>query len=279
MNVGKWLDHASEKLDLAGIGTARLDSLILLEDELGKDRTNLLAYPETVISRTRQKRLDSRLKRRLKHLPMAQIRGFSEFYGRRFKINRHVLEPRPESEAMIELLKQLADSEQRAADSRWKIVDVGTGSGCLAITAKLEIPKAEVIATDTDLRCLKVARQNDQVHKTGIRFYRGDLLKPLPSTVYGLPSTVLLANMPYVPDRWKINQAAAMEPRIAIFGGRDGLDVYRRLFKQISSSTWKPKYLLTESLPPQHEKLSAIANDHGYRLTETRDFIQLFVTS
>jgi len=153
-------------------------------------------------------------------------------------------------------------------------VDVGTGSGALAITAKLEIPGAEVIATDIDPNCLKVAHQNAKTLGTKIKFLEGNLLEPL--TAKGYELTAILANLPYVPDRWKINEAAAMEPRIAIFGGQDGLDIYRRLFEQIKKLPWRPKYVFTESLPPQHKELAKIAKSASFKLAKTQDFIQVF---
>jgi release factor glutamine methyltransferase len=90
---------------------------------------------------------------------------------------------------------------------------------------------------------------------------------------------VILANLPYVPDKWKINEAAMAEPKIAIFGGPDGLDIYRKLFTQLKRFTWKPKYLLTESLPPQHPKLAEIAAQFGFKLLSSDDFIQVFIPS
>jgi methylase of polypeptide subunit release factors len=87
---------------------------------------------------------------------------------------------------------------------------------------------------------------------------------------------VILANLPYVPDKWQINQAAMAEPKIAIFGGPDGLEIYRKFFAQLHRFTWKPKFVLTESLPPQHVKLSKIAQDAGFKLYQSDDFIQVF---
>lgn len=283
MTVNDWLKQAANTLKVAGIGSARLDALILLEDETGRDRAWILAHPETILREPSSQRLNKKVARRIKHEPLAYIRGYTEFYGRKFKVNKRVLEPRPESETMIELLKQLVDSGQLTVSSQ--IADIGTGSGALAITAKLEFPKLGVIATDIDPNCLKVARQNAKLCGVRIKFIQGNLLDPLcnPSPV---TCNLVLANLPYVPEHWKINEAAAMEPRIAIFGGKDGLDIYRRLFEQLSGFTrlnfeknlaGKPKYIFTESLPPQHKKLAKIAKQSGYKLHESQDFIQLYI--
>jgi release factor glutamine methyltransferase len=176
---------------------------------------------------------------------------------------------------MIELLKQIVNSGSWVGGSRIKIADIGTGSGALAITAHLEVPTAEVVATDIDSGCLEVARKNAKKHKASINFFQGDLLSALHPTPYS-PPTILLANLPYVPSYYRINEAAGREPRLAIFGGGDGLEIYRRLFTQLSSHYSKPQFVLTEAMPPQHGRLADIANGAGYRMQRRQDFIQVF---
>jgi release factor glutamine methyltransferase len=275
MTIAHYMQKTQRRLEKAGIGTARLDCLVLLEDATGKDRAYLLAHPERPLQGATLKKLEQQIERRAQHVPLAQIRGKTEFYGREFIITPDVLEPRPESETMIELAKEIYRVAPCNRGEKCAIVDLGTGSGALAITAKLELPNSEAIATDIDKRCLKVAETNATKHKTDITFYDGDLLGALPPTVYGLPS-IFLCNLPYVPNNFTVNKAALAEPKHAIYGGKDGLDLYRRLFEQISSSTTKPLYVLTESLPPQHTKLAKIAVKAGYKQTRVDDFIQVF---
>jgi len=265
MNLDKFLAQATKKLEAVGISSARLDVLILLEDELHKDRAYILAHPELELSPVYLKILDKKLQRRVKHKPLAYIRGFTEFYGRRFKINHRVLEPRPESETMIELLKSFKLPKDAS------IADIGTGSGAIGITAALELRNHSVDLYDIDAGALAVAKHNCALHKLHLRVIKRDLLRATHKTY-----DVILANLPYVPDHWKINEAAAMEPRIAIFGGKDGLDIYRRFFEQLSHFSWRPKYVLTESLPPQHHELAKIALGYGFKLVKSKDFIQLF---
>lgn len=272
MTNNQWLKQATNTLKAENIGSARLDALILLEDEVQRDRAWILASPEQQILADSLKKLNKKLARRASHEPLAYIRGFTEFYGRKFKVNKRVLEPRPESEAMITLLKNLLHHNSAVSKARpWKIADIGTGSGAIGITAALELHNHHVDLYDIDASCLAVARHNCALHELHLHCYKRDLLNR-PTRPYN----VLLANLPYVPDRWKINQAAAMEPRIAIFGGHDGLDLYRRLFEQIKKLPWQPKYIFTESLPPHHQKLAKIAQKAGYELAKTQDFIQLF---
>lgn len=265
MTIGKFLKTSTGNLQKAGIGSARLDTLILLEDTLHKDRSWLLAHLETELTSIQHKKLTKQLGRRLKHEPLAYIRGFTEFYGRKYKINRQVLEPRPESETMIDILKALKLPNDA------KITDVGTGSGAIGITAALELHNHNVDLYDIDAGALAVAKHNCALHELHLRVIKRDLLRNSHK-----PYDIILANLPYVPNNWRINEAAAMEPRIAIFGGNDGLDVYRRLFEQLSRFSWRPKYIFTEALPPQHPQLVRISKLHGFKLRTKRDFIQVF---
>lgn len=272
----RWLGESSEKLKRAGISTARLDAIVLLEDAIGKDRAWLLAHSEFELSDTRLEKLEKQIERRAQHEPLAYIRGKTEFYSRQFYIDYRVLQPRSESETMIDLLKSLNNTVRKGRTLAQKVVDVGTGSGALGVTAKLEIPELEVIATDIDKNCLDVARKNAKKLGAEVTFLHADLLQhpkvqnPA-SKIYGL-----LANLPYVPNSHTINQAAMHEPGLAIFGGPDGLDVYRRLFAQLKNVSSKPWFILTESLPPQHGRLAEIAASSGFHLQKTDDFIQVF---
>lgn len=261
------------ELSKAGVGTARLDSLVLLEDYLGKDRAWLLAHPDTEILAVQVTELKKLLSLRTEHKPMAYIRGHTEFYGRDFVISSAVLEPRPESETMIDLFRSLlADGSLRLKKGYSpKIADVGTGSGALGITAALEVPETSVDLIDIDPETLKIAKMNVDKFTLEVNLIESDLL-----TNTSLAYDVLLCNLPYVPDDYQINLAASHEPEIAIFGGPDGLDLYRKLFSQVKNLTQQPLYILTESLPPQHHELSKIAAQNGYKLTRENDFIQLF---
>ncbi len=277
MKLNDWLTQATFQLKKANIGTARLDSLVLLEDATSKDRAWLLAHPEITVKDSILVKLNRQLMRRVNHEPLAYIRGKSEFYGREFIISYDVLEPRPESETMIVLLNKLIKSERQTTSNTYILADIGTGSGALAITAKLENPLVKVLAADIDPKCLKVAQKNAKKHKADIEFFAGNLLEPL---VYSHQTIhAILANLPYVPHDFTINNSAMHEPKIAIFGGKDGLEIYRLLFSQISKNyqgSKKPRYVLTESLPFQHQKLREIAQESKYKLDTTDDFIQLF---
>lgn len=269
MKANDWLKAATDQLVGAGIGTARLDALVLLEDVTEHDRGWLLAHPEFELSSVQTRQLTKLLNQRAKHTPLAYVRGKTEFYGRDFLISPAVLEPRPESETMIELLKQLPDLPTNPV-----ICDIGTGSGALGITAKLELPNSAVELLDIDDAALKIAQMNVDLFTLDIRISRNDLLSDKADDY-----DVLLCNLPYVPDDYQINTAALHEPRRALFGGADGLDIYRRLFRQLAEHPNKVLYILIEAMPFQHRELADIAASAGYRLDTARDFIQVFKIS
>lgn len=276
MKTENWLSAGQHQLELAGVGTARLDALVLLEDVTGINRARLLAEPELELTAAQEAKLKKLLTRRAAHEPLAYIRGKTEFYGREFVITPAVLEPRPESETMIDCLKELARSgvfDQRAS-RKICLADVGAGSGALGITAKIELStKFSVVADllEIDPQAAEVAKMNVDKYTMDVSVILSDLLDSSKREY-----DVLLCNLPYVPDDHTINQAAMQEPSIAIFGGPDGLDLYRRLFNQVAKLSKPPLYLLTEALPPQHPPLEHIAAEHHYHPVKTEDFIQVF---
>lgn len=285
MEISEWLSRSENALKLSGIQTARLDTIILLEHVTGRDRAWLLANQDVVIAPEKLQALTFLLNKRKTHIPINYILGRCEFYGRRFLLKDTVLDPRPESEAMIDLLKSLYDTrtnrEQNIDSSHpdvayagpaWRIGDVGTGSGALGITAALEIPTGRVDLIDIDKHALEVAKNNVDLFTLQLNVMQSDLLSDTPKDY-----DILLCNLPYVPDNFQINTAALHEPREAIFGGPDGMDLYRRLFAQINKCQDKPLYILCESMPPQHALLRSIAEGEGYTLHLTEDFIQVFV--
>jgi release factor glutamine methyltransferase len=266
MTVFQWLTHATMQLGQAGIETARLDALVLLEDITAINRAQLLAEPSLKLTSLQQAALKKLLIKRAVHQPLAYIRGRSEFYGRNFVISRAVLVPRPESEAMIELLLQAIKPNYSST-----IADIGAGSGALGITAALELPTATVELLEIDSKARKVAEKNVDLFTLRIPVITSDLLNGS-DTSY----TILLCNLPYVPDHYVINQAATYEPSIALFGGSDGLDLYRKLFVQISLRRHKPLFIFTEALLEQHDVLKDLASQNRYQMTAQKDLIQQF---
>ncbi|HSW66644.1 MAG TPA: HemK/PrmC family methyltransferase [Bacillota bacterium] len=268
MTLGDFLKRATQALQQAGLESARLDALLLLEDALQRDRALLLAHPELELTAAEAALLNSQLEQRATHLPLAYIRGKSMFYGRIFTITPRVLVPRPESEAMMNLLLAIRDIKHLA--------DIGTGSGCLGITAALELPECQVDLYDIDAQALDCATKNAHQLGTKVRTYHEDLA----SNIYtpGRPVyETLLANLPYVPDEHHINKAASHEPRLALFGGPDGLNMYRRMFAQLAVRPHRPIHVITEALSFQHQPLTDIAKASGYQQAATEGLAQHFI--
>jgi release factor glutamine methyltransferase len=286
MNVINWTTDAKRQLESYST-TPRLDAEVLVSSALGKTRSWTLAHHDFMISQAELSRLNKQLKRRLGGEPIAYIHASSEFYGREFVVNKNTLIPRPESENIVDLLL----NEIRSTDKEQPltVVDIGTGSGCLIVSAAAEIAKqispthtkTYFVATDISAEALKIARTNAEKHSVKIEFYSGSLLEPITSQL-ALSATgqlYILANLPYVPDSYQINSGAMHEPKLALYGGPDGLDLYRDMFAQLSTLPNKNVVVITESLIEQHLALEAIAQLHYYKQTTKKDLIQVFSIS
>lgn len=267
MSIASWLIETMKKLGEAGVDSPRRDALVLLEDILKKERSWVLAHSDYELTNDELGAVNSLIERRINREPLAYIRGKAWFYGRFFKVTPQLLIPRPESEAFIELLKDIQPSQ---------VIDIGTGSGCLAITAKLELPETTVIATDIDENALDIAKQNAKNYKVSIDFHKGSLLEPIPTSNFKLPTSVI-TNLPYVPNNLITSPEIEAEPKLALFSGSDGLDHYRSFWEQVNKLKNKPEYVLTESLETQHNDLEKLAAKADYTLSKTETLVQLFI--
>ena len=210
-----------------------LDFDLLLASALGKTREFVFTYPETRLTATQTKTFIKNLRRRQKGEPLAYLVGHKEFFGLDFLVNKNVLIPRPETELMVE--EVLKNKKIKT------VADIGTGSGCIAISLAKNNPGLKVYATDVSAGALKVARQNAKKHNVKIIFKKGSLLKPLKN----VRLDAIAANLPYLPAgrqvagrAWKNNSSAEstglkFEPASALFAGKKGLQLYKELFKQI----------------------------------------------
>lgn len=270
VTIADWLVGAMVKLQKAGVPSGRRDALIMLSDQFNVDKSWIHAHPEVELDDLQRRELNYRLKRRTGRVPLAYIRGHSEFYGRNFMVNSHVLIPRPESESIITLLKEL-NLETPV------IADIGTGSGCLAVTAAVELPDSTVHGYDLSPDTLLVAKFNARQHHAPVRFYQSNLLRNLRRSGRGfLRYDAFIVNLPYVPSKLVTSPEITREPAVALFSGLDGLDHYRRFWKQVDRLHNKPRYILTESLEAQHEELAELAFSAGYALVKTDVLVQLY---
>jgi release factor glutamine methyltransferase len=266
MTIADWLVHTMTKLGEAGVDSPRRDALVLLEDTLGKERSWILAHADYELTEAELKNVDALISRRLKREPLAYIRGKAWFYGRFFQVNDRVLAPRPETEQIIEIIKEIKPTT---------IFDIGTGSGCIAVTAALELPGTNVFATDTSSEALEIAKQNAKTHQAVVGFLQTDLLKDLEN--FDFSNTTIAANLPYVPADYEVSPEVKQEPNAALYSGEDGLDHYQQFWQQVSVLDHKPPHILTESLESQHEIMEDLAAEAGYRLEKVETLIQHWV--
>ena len=265
MTIADWLVNSMVKLRKAEVPNGRREAIILLSDMLQKDKSWVHTHPEHVLGENQVRQLNYRIKKRTRRVPLAYIRGFSEFYGRDFYVNPHVLIPRPESESFIDLLKGFHREMPR-------IADIGTGSGCLGITAALEMPESTVHLYDISADALRIARRNARTLGAHVRCYQSNLLNAVSRSHYDL----FMANLPYVPKHLVTSPEITREPDIALFSGRDGLNHYRAFWNQVSDLAYPPDFIFTESLKVQHSLMEKFANKTGYSLVETDVLVQKF---
>lgn len=207
---------------------------LLLRHFLGMTRSQLLANMHEVLPEQIQETFQQAVFAHIDGIPIQHIIGFEEFFGRDFIVNSNVLIPRPETE---ELVLGAINRIKRAYSSNLeglKLVDIGTGSGIIAITMKLECPELSVSAVDISNEALSIAEKNARNLEAEVNFLHGDLLLPLISSQEKVD--IILSNPPYIPNR-DIEILSEVvkdhEPHQALFGGEDGLDYYRRLMEQI----------------------------------------------
>jgi release factor glutamine methyltransferase len=221
----------------AGLDSPQADARLLLAHALGIERLALVAMPNAVVSAEHIVRIDGYLKRRLAHEPVSRIIGERWFYGRSFKVTPATLDPRPDSETLIEAVLTLL-AEDGVLERPLRILDIGTGTGCLLLTLLAELPFATGVGSDISDAALAVAKENAQRLGVAARcsFAQGADFEPI-SGAFDL----VVSNPPYIPtdDVSLLDpEVCRYDPMTALDGGSDGLTIYRRL-----SKTWK-RYIL-----------------------------------
>ena len=225
-SAGELVQRGARRLERAGSASARLDAELLLGHVSGWSRVDVLAHPERRVSQAVERAFDALVARREQSEPMAYILGQREFYGRMFRVDRRALIPRPETELLVDLGKT-AVARWRAAGVEPTVVDVGTGSGAIAVSLAAEA-RVKVIATDVSVDALRLAQQNAQDHQASVSLTASDLLRGVRG-----PLHVVLANLPYVPAYRELpRDVRDYEPPLALFGGTRGTELIERLLAE-----------------------------------------------
>jgi release factor glutamine methyltransferase len=253
MTVQTALLQGTKLLEDASIAAPRLTGEVLLAHALHRERTYLYGHPEHVLSEIEWIHYGRYLHERLAGKPTQYITGRQEFYGREFRVNKNVLIPRPETEHVVEAALEVAGSARR-------ILDIGVGSGALAVTLQLET-KARVTATDISPAALAVAAENAGRLYAAVDFLACDLS----SAIAGATMDLVVSNPPYVP----LSDAAGLqrevrdyEPPLALFGGPTGLELYQRLIADAERVLRPGGWLIVELGFGAHERVQAMLDGH-----------------
>jgi release factor glutamine methyltransferase len=241
---------------------------VLLASALSRDRAWLYAHDRDTLNPDIAEQFRLLARRASDGEPLAYLTGNREFYGLHFNVTPDVLIPRPETEMLVDLALRWVE-EQKCVDPR--IVDVGTGSGALAVTLAVKLAKAQIWAVDTSPDALAVAHQNAALHEVEnrIRWVEGDLLEDLAE-----PFDLIIANLPYIPSgTLETLEVSRWEPRMALDGGPDGLNLIRQLVDQMSSRMADRGLLALEIQFDQAEAVSTLIHEiiPSARVTVYRD--------
>jgi release factor glutamine methyltransferase len=255
LEISAILDDAARRLEAVS-DSARLDAELLLARAIDMPRSYLFAHPEEPLDELAVARFEDALGRRLAGEPMAYITGVREFWSLELMVTPETLVPRPETEVLVDLA--LREIPRRA---EWAILDLGTGSGAIAIAIAKERPLSRVTATDVSAAALDVARQNArQLEIPNIEFLEGDWTAP----VRGRRFNVIVSNPPYVRADDEALEALRCEPRGALAAGDDGLDAIRVLARDCGALLEPDGVLLFEHGAEQQDSVAAVLREYGW---------------
>lgn len=229
MTLAEWLQEGEARLRTGPHPErARPDAVLLLQHVTRRGRASLLAHGDEALDAETAAMFSRMVDRRRIGEPIQYISGTTEFYGLPFRVSRDVLIPRPETEHLVEKVMEVATWFDAP-----RIVDVGTGSGAIAVALAQNLPKATITATDISGAALAIAQENAELNEVGqrMRFLEGDLLAPLAGESF----EIVVANPPYVltgDSSILPLEVREYEPALALFAGEDGLDVFRRLIPE-----------------------------------------------
>lgn len=243
--------------------TPELDIQVIICHILKISSADFILHQDDGIPADTVELLESALERRSQHYPVSYIVGYKEFYGRIFAVTPDVLIPRPESEAIIDIIRNLP------LDSQNPILDLGTGSGCLAITMAKELPQISIMASDISPNALRIAQKNAILHSVKINFILSDMLENIPDHIQGI-----VANLPYIDTKLPIDPSIQYEPSSALFSEDNGLKHYYHLFQQIQIKTHHPQWIIIEIDPNQLSQLIHLIDLFNLRIVSTHKDLQ-----
>ena len=228
MPAGHWLREARDQLASVGIESAALDARMLLIDGLGIPHSVFIADPQLMLEPGELLKLEAMLHRRLQHEPVSRILGWREFYGRRYVINEHVLDPRPDTETLV-----TAALAAMGKTETCRLLDIGTGTGCIAITLLAERQDWSGTATDISAQALRIAGTNAEKLRVSDRL---ELRETCWADGVEGPFDLIVSNPPYIAGAeipGLMPEVAKYDPHTALDGGLDGLAAYRSIVESV----------------------------------------------
>lgn len=272
ISIVEALKKATQTLNDSGVPEARREAGSLLSFILGKDRTFLISHAEDQVDDDLLRRFQEGVERRASGEPLQYITGVQDFYGREFRVTPDVLIPRPETELLVE-----AAIEQLSGNSEAFICDVGTGSGCIAVTLLCELRKARAVAVDVSQAALEVAKLNAGSHAVldRIEFAISDCFGALDAGKDQFD--LVVSNPPYVFSAMMAGlqrEVRDHEPSVALSPGADGLSVIRRLLVEAPAFLKTEGHLVIEIGFDQSEAVSGLIDDGMWHLREIRPDLQ-----
>lgn len=265
MNDKTWtilrlLNWTSQYFSENGIENPRLDAEVLLAHSLRTNRLRLYLNYDKPILKGELREYKKLIKRRIRREPLQYITGYQEFWSLNLKVTKGVLIPRPETEILVEeALKTFPQNE--SFDKTINILELGTGSGAVAIALAKELQRGSIVATDISDIAIKTARENAKVHglEEQITFLKGSLFEPVRERIGTF--NLVISNPPYIPieDFRDIQpEVRDFEPRISLNGGKEGLKFYRQIFSQIGRYLAKDGWVILELGKGQAEKVTRL---------------------
>jgi release factor glutamine methyltransferase len=256
MNINHLLTTTSNELDNSD--SARLDAEVLLSHILKVDRSYLFAHPEKDITDDEREQFSNLIEKRKQGVPVAHLVGNREFWSLQLKVTPDTLIPRPETEILVEKIL-----EQISKNSTWKIVDLGTGSGAIALAIASERPACSVIATDLSSKALSIAKHNaQQLNIHNVEFITGHWFEPLEGKYFH----VIVSNPPYIPegDPHLKQGDVRFEPGSALVAGNDGLECIEQIVQEAHLYLEPEGLLAFEHGYEQGEAVRTLLKKHGY---------------
>lgn len=252
------LHKAKQEMEAAGRGEQA--ALFYMLELTNKEAHNLYMEYEEEMPLDIQSAYEAGIKRLVAGEPLGHVLGFEWFYGYRFKVNEDVLIPRPETEELVANVLAAYD-EYFSNVENVMAVDIGTGSGAIAISLKKEEPNLHMMATDISEKAVLVAKDNAQENEAVVSFLVGDMLQPLIER--DIKVDILISNPPYIPKEEVMEDSVVnYEPHVALFGGEDGLKFYRVIFENAPKVLKDKAMMAFEMGYNQKEALSALAKSY-----------------